>query len=200
MKKEFSFYEFVGILVPSAIFLYAIQLIVEFVYQKQIVDFGKFGETLIFIVICYGVGHLLQSIGNFFENIVWWIAGGMPTQWLTKKNRFGNTLFDSDGNQIIKDKVIHKFGGSIKDYGRLVYNYIYQKEKTSRVDIFNSNYSLFRGLSVVFLLITIICCYFFDWRVTIIMLIPFALSFMRMIRFAKYYAREIFRTFYNLVE
>jgi len=200
MKKEFSFYEFVGILVPSAILLYATQLIFEFTHQKQIIDFSKFGETVIFIIICYGVGHILQSLGNIFENILWFIYGGMPTKWLTNKNRFGKTLFENPLNQKIEEKVKQKFGDGIKDYGRLTYNLIFQKEKTARIDIFNGNYSLFRGLAISFLLITIMCGYYFNWKITLFATIPFILSLMRMIRFAKYYASETFRTFYNLMD
>lgn len=200
MKKEFSFYEFVGILVPSAILLYATQLIFEFTHQNQIIDFSKFGETVIFIIICYGVGHILQSLGNIFENILWFIYGGMPTKWLTNKNRFGKTLFENPLNQKIEEKVKQKFGDGIKDYGRLTYNLIFQKEKSARIDIFNGNYSLFRGLAISFLLITIMCGYYFDWKITLLVTIPFILSVMRMIRFAKYYASETFRTFYNLMD
>lgn len=200
MKKEFSFYEFVGIIVPSAIFLYSSQLIIEFVYQKQIVDFGKIGETAIFVIVCYGFGHIMQSIGNILESILWFIYGGIPTKWLTKKNRFGNTLFDNPLNQTILEKVKQKFGDGITDYGRLTYNFIFLKEKTGRVDIFNGNYSLFRGLAIASLLITVMCCCFFNWQVTTIAIVPFILSVMRMIRFAKYYATETFRTFYNLGE
>jgi len=200
MKREFSFYEFVGILVPSAILLYAAQLIFEHVHQKQIVDFSKFGETVIFIILCYGVGHILQSLGNIFESIVWFVYGGMPTKWLTNKNRFGKLLFKNPLNQRISEKVKQKFGDGIEDYGRLVYNLIFQKQKTARIDIFNGNYSLFRGLAISFLLITIICGYFFNLKTTLISAIPFILSVMRMIRFAKYYATETYRTFYNLTE
>lgn len=198
MKKEFSFYEFVGIIVPSAIFLYSAQLIIEFAYQKQIVDFGKIGETAIFIIVCYGVGHILQSLGNVFESIVWFIYGGMPTKWLTTKNRLGNYLFDNSLNDKIRDKVKLQFGDGITDYGHLTYNFVFLKDKTARIDIFNGNYSLLRGLSVSFLLITILCGFYFNWQTTAFSTIPFFLSIMRMIRFAKYYATETFRTFYNL--
>lgn len=198
MKKEFSFYEFVGIIVPSAIFLYSTQLIIEFVYQKQIVDFGKIGETAIFVIVCYGVGHILQSLGNIFENILWFIYGGMPSKWLTSKNRFGKNLFDKPLNDKISEKVKLQFGDGISDYGRLTYNLIFLKEKTARIDIFNGNYSLFRGLSVCFLLITIMCGFFFSLQIATLATIPFFLSLMRMIRFAKYYATETFRTLYNL--
>jgi hypothetical protein len=198
MKKEFSFYEFVGIIVPSAVFLYTTQLIIEFVYQKPIVDFSKVGETTVFVIVCYGVGHILQSLGNIFEGVLWFIYGGMPSKWLTKENRFGNKLFSNPLNQTILDKAKQKFGDGISDYGRLVYNLIYLKEKTARIDIFNGNYSLFRGLAISFLLIIIMCGYFFSLYVTLLASIPFILSVMRMIRFAKYYATETFRTFYNI--
>jgi hypothetical protein len=124
----------------------------------------------------------------------------MPTKWLTTKNRFGNLLFDQAQNQKISDKVKQKYGEGEKDYGRLVYNFIFQKEKTARVDIFNGNYSLFRGLAISFLFLSIICGYYFDWKVTLVSTVPFVLSSMRMIRFAKYYATETFRTFFNLTE
>jgi len=200
MKKEFSFYEFTGIIVPSTIFLYSIKLIVEFVYKKHFFDFGKIGETAVFVVICYGFGHILQSVGNIFESLLWYVYKGMPTKWLTNQNRFGKTLFETPLNQKIADKVKQKFGVGITDYGRLTNNYIFQKNMTARVDIFNGNYSLFRGLSVSFLLIAVLCAYYFNWTITLISIIPFILSLLRMIRFAKYYATEVFRTFYNLPE
>ncbi len=200
MKREFSFYEIVGILVPAAILLYGGQLIYEHVQQKQIVDLSKLGETAIFLIVCYGVGHILQSLGNFFENILWFIYGGMPTSWLTNKNRFGYFLFEDVQNLKISDKVKQKYGEGIKDYGRLVYNFIFQKEKTARIDIFNGNYSLFRGLAISFLLLSIICGCYLEWKLTIISAVLSVLSVMRMIRFAKYYAKETFSTFYNLEE
>jgi hypothetical protein len=198
MKREFSFYEFVAILVPSAILLYAAQLILEYTYQKQIVDFGKIGETAIFIIICYGVGHIIQSLGNFYENIIWFVYGGMPAKWLTNKNKFNNYLFEQSLNQRIVEQVKKKFGDDIEDYGRLAYNLLFQKDKTKRIDIFNGNYSLFRGLAVSFLIITALCSYYLTWQPSLIALVSSLLATVRMIRFAKYYATETFRTFYNL--
>lgn len=198
MKKEFSFYEFVAVLVPSAILLYAVQLILEYAYQKQIVDFGKIGETAIFVIICYGVGHIIQSLGNFYENIVWFVYGGMPAKWLTHKNKFNNYLFEQSLNQRIVEQVKNKFGDDIEDYGRLTYNLLFQKDKTKRIDIFNGNYSLFRGLAVSFLIITALCLYYLTWQLSLVALVPSLLATVRMIRFAKYYATETFITFYNL--
>jgi len=197
MKKEFSFYEFVGILVPSAILLFLVNLIISFNYGIKIIDFNEIGETTIFIIICYGFGHILQAIGNIFESIIWFLYGGMPTNWLTKKNRFNNFLFETDFNQKVLDKTKLKFGDGIKDYGRITYNFLFIKEKTNRIDLFNGNYSLLRGLAVSFLVIVIIIPFYFSLIYVLYALIPFLLATLRMIRFAKYYATEIFRTFFN---
>ena len=198
MKKDFSFYEFVGIIVPSAILLYVAQLIIEHVYHKQIVDFGKLGESVIFVIVCYGIGQIIQSLGNFFENVVWFLYGGIPSKWLTHKNTFNKYLFEQSLNQRIVEQVKNRFGDDIEDYGRLTYNLLFQKDKTKRIDIFNGNYSLFRGLAVSFLLITALCSYYLTWQLSLIALAAFILATVRMIRFAKYYATETFRTFYNL--
>lgn len=198
MKKEFSFYEFVALIVPSCVLLFGGYLLLKFYKQFEIIDFSKLGETIIFIIVCYGVGHLIQSLGNLFEKLIWFVYGGMPTMWLSKPNRFKKTLFEQQLNQDILQKVQSKFGNKYNDYGRLTYNLIFQAEKTGRIDIFNGNYSLFRGLSVSFILLAGMVCYYSNWQYSLLSFIPFVLLTRRMIRFGKYYATEIFLTFYNL--
>jgi len=200
MKKEFSFYEFVGILVPGATLLFFIELIIEVDFEKAIIDFSKIGESFVFLVIAYGMGHILQALGNVYESMFWKIIGGMPTQWLTKGNRFRINLFDLEQTEKIKTKIFQQFGEkSGKDYGRDVYNWLSLKEKVTekRIDIFNANYSLLRGLTVTFYLLSLIVLFFIGWK---LILIPFILGFLsnyRMFRFAKLYAEEIFRSYLN---
>lgn len=200
MKKEFSFYEFVGILVPGVTLLFFSEVIIELVYQKTIIDFSKVGESVVFLIIAYGIGHILQAVGNAFEIVMWKLFGSMPTQWLTKKNRFGGTLFDAEQSDKIKTKVFQHFGEkSGKDYGRDIYNWLSLKEKVTekRIDVFNANYSQFRGLTVTFYSLAIIVWVFLGWK---LMLVPLALGLLsnfRMFRFAKLYATEIFRTYFN---
>jgi hypothetical protein len=132
MKKEFSFYEFVGILVPGVTLLFFSEIIIELGYNKTIIDFSKFGESIVFLIIAYGVGHILQAVGNIFEILFWKIFGSMPLQWLTKKNRFVIKLFDLEQTEKIKTKIFQQFGEkSSKDYGRDVYNWLSLKEKVT---------------------------------------------------------------------
>ena len=201
MKKEFSFYEFVGILVPGVTLLFFTEVLIEIVYAKTIIDFSNIGESVVFLIIAYGIGHILQSVGNVFENLMWKLFGGMPTQWLTKKSRFGITLFDVEQTEKIKAKIFQRFGENPgKDYGRDVYNLLSIKEKITekRIDIFSANYSQFRGLTVSFYLLAIFVFIFLNWKLMLVPLTLGVLSNLRMFRFAKLYATEIFRTYLNI--
>lgn len=201
MKKEFSFYEFVGILVPGVTFLYFTEIILEISVSKKVIDFSKIGESFIFLIIAYGFGHILQAIGNLFESILWNIYGGRPTNWLTKENRFKTKLFSSEINERIKGKIYSNLEEvKDKDYGREIYNLLSLKENITekRIDIFNANYSLFRGLTVTFYGMTILTLLLPNWYLMFIPLILGILSNVRMVKFGKLYARELFLTYYNL--
>jgi hypothetical protein len=202
MKKEFSFYEFVGILVPGVTLLFFSEVIVELVYKKTIIDFSKVGESVVFLIIAYGIGHILQAVGNLFETLMWELLfGGRPSHWLTKKNRFGLTLFDPEQEQKIKTKIFQQFGETKnKDYGKDIHNWLSLKEKITekRIDVFNANYSLFRGLTVSFYLLTIIVLILLGWKLILIPLVLGLLSNFRMFRFGKLFATEVFRTYLYL--
>lgn len=200
MKKDFSFYEFVGILVPGVTLLFFSEVVIEMFYGQTIIDFSKIGESIVFIVISYGIGHILQAVGNVFEIGMWKLFGGMPTHWLTKKGRLGITLFDDEQAKKITDKLYQHFGEKAgKDYGRDVYNWLSIKEKITekRIDVFNANYSQFRGLTVTFYLLAILVGVFLGWKLMLVPLTLGVLSNFRMFRFAKLYATEVFRTYLN---
>lgn len=201
MKREFSFYEFVGILVPSTILLFFTNHILFFAFCIHIFDFNNLGDSIIFIIIAYGIGHVLHSLGNLLEVIFWKIFNGMPTQWLTYKPRFASPLFDIDDTIKIRENVWHKFGKSEnKDYGRLVYTWLFNKNRTARIDIFNGNYSLFRGLAVCFILLSLLSAFLVSLQIAAVSIILVLLSLYRMFRFAKNYACELYRTFLTLEE
>src|SRR5687767_114926 len=158
MKKEFSFYEFVGIIVPSVTLMFFSSFFIELTWGKTLVDFSRIGESLVFFIIAYGIGHILHAIGNIYELLIWSVLGGWPGTWLTKKPRLGQRLFDSEQTKNIKEKIEKRYGNDHKkDYSKYLYNYLFSLQKTARIDIFNGNYSLFRGLSISFFLIGLMC-------------------------------------------
>ena len=159
------------------------------------------GESISFLIVAYAFGHVLQGIGNFYESVLWKkIYKGMPTQWVTKDARFKSKLFeDEEFNNKLKKKLYEKFGEvKNKDYGRDAYKVIEIAGKSQRADIFNGNYSLFRGLVVAFAGISIVTAYLFKWPIMLFPLTCLIISHIRMIRFAKYYASDVLRTFFYL--
>lgn len=200
MKKEFSFYEFVGVIVPSVILLFFANEMFSYAHEKPLVDFSQVGDTTVFLIVSYGFGHLIHALGNIFEKVLWGIFGGMPTKWLPNGNRFKKGLLHKSDEEKITKKLYDRFGEADKDYGRLVYNVLYHAGKTSRIDIFNGNYSLFRGLTISFFLLTVLCWYFLCATLALVALGLAGLSLFRMVRFAKLYAIEVFVTYLNMSE
>lgn len=200
MKKEFSFYEFVGLLIPGSLLLFGVNFLVLGQLDKPLFAVEKIGDTVVFLILAYTTGHFIQALGNIIEKVIWWFFGGMPTQWLLTKNNFKKKLFSEPLNQKISDKVTQKFGIGFKEVGGMAYNTVFIAGKSARIDIFNGNYSLFRGLFVASLSIAVGCIiqYHFNWWQNILVFTPSVLMLRRMIRFAIYYAKETYKTFYNL--
>lgn len=203
MKKEFSFYEFVGIIVPSVILLFFVEHILETKYAITLFDFSKIGESVVFIVVTYGLGHMIQALGYFLlEKPLWLCFNGKPTHWLMIKPTFWfQKLFSDSEKGKILEKIYDKFGKiDNKDYGSNVYIALFHKKLTDRIDIFNGNYSLFRGLSITFIISTILSCIYYKNYVFLIFLVLTILAIMRMVHFSKLYAKELFRTFMSIDE
>ena len=199
MKKEFSFYEFVGLIVPSVILLYSVQLLIFNGKGDHFFDSAKLGDSAIFIVISYGIGHILQFLGEKYARFIWKkYFGSEPTQWLTTPNHQGKLLFYDDAfNTEVATRIKVKFPHTVGDYGPLTYNYLFQNNKTARIDIFNGNYSLFRGLSISFLTVALVSIFTLNWFFAVIAIVLFVISGFGMVAFGRYYATEVFRTFYN---
>lgn len=198
MTKQFSFYEFTGIITPGALLMYFANYILKNKFDINLFGIENVGESVFLIIVAYAVGHIIQALGNIFEQVIWKIYGGVPTSWLTKLPSPKQKLFDDTDTQKILEKIYSKYGKiEGKDYGKNVYNLLYLMKNTGRIDIFNANYSLFRGLTVSILIITILCIISYKWYWCFIPLTATILTFNRMVRFAKLYAKEIFRTFLN---
>lgn len=199
MKKDLTFYEFVGLIIPSVVLLFSMNFILTLEGHKSFFDFSNIAESVVFLCFSYALGHIIQGVGNFLENLVWWFYGGMPTQWLLKNNRFNKRLFEQSITESIKTKIESEYGtiNNNTDYGMILYNKLNQKKLTDRIDIFNGNYSLFRGLSVTFI---ILLTYLFidrNFEFGLVCFFCYFISVRRMIRFAKHYAKEIYRTYLN---
>ena len=152
------------------------------------------GSATVYLVLAYAVGHLVQGLGNLFESGYWKLWKGMPTDWPFSSP---NPQFPASDKALI-EKVSKREATSSDEWRRAVArarSVITAKGLTSRLDVFNGNYGMFRGTVVVGLIFltptwklagnnAVVTCF------VIAVATGFALS--RMHRFAKHYGREFF--------
>jgi len=193
--KSFNFYEFVGIFIPGVLFLFISGILWPSSSISNYLLPTSVGASLIFLVVAYASGHILQAFGNCFESLYWYFWKGMPTDWaFTKPERIKQPKLVDQAKNFIS------YSGDVSDVKtwRRIFNEARTKindiSKNTRIQVFNGNYGMFRGLSTVWIIFL-----FFAWSseiniliVYIALLILFVVSLFRMHRFAVYYSREMF--------
>ncbi len=206
--KQFDFYEFTGILLPGAIVMAAMVLLFPGWGLPTLVKDISVGGLGIFIVLAYAVGHLVQAIGNLIEAVWWKCWGGMPTNWLrTKPAR----LLAEQQISLLQERLRKQPGlasfeitsSSLSDWHaitRQIYAAVAGAGRASRVDTFNGNYGLNRGLGAGLLAVLALLPTqtSMDWRLVVCVLVGAALALYRMHRFARHYGRELFIQFLEL--
>jgi hypothetical protein len=206
--KEFSYYEFTGLLVPGGVFTAGILALfpkcAPFVATGGL-GFGEFGLLLL---VSYGLGHLLQGIGNLLETGWWWIFGrGMPSDWVRSGKRF---LLTDSQREAVFAKVRGVLGLTLPDsvaslskpewhaIVRQIYAVVQKCSAAARVDAFTGNYGINRGLAAAFVslaAISLLCASGHGWRLYAGLGVLTALAVARMHRFGVHYGRELFVQF-----
>lgn len=207
--KTLDQYEFTGILVPGVIALYGLaRMFPEKVGLVGEKDFSV-GELGLFVVLAYAAGHLVQSIGNLVEVVFWRIRGGMPTDWVRNKDRTYlsteqtpalegriSILYPNMATKTIADRSKNDWGGLTKQ----IYAIVEAAGRSRRVDLFNGNYGMFRGIAAA-LIVCMAGAAFSNYNSAsclILLGVLTVLALFRMNRFAVHYARELFIQFINL--
>lgn len=209
MKKDFSFYEFTGVIVPGSTLLLGMAVISDPLRQFLASDKFGAGQLGLFVVASYIIGHLVQGIGNVLEN-AWWAFRGMPSTWIRRqKVPFLNedqlkrlrdvltTLLGHDPGELTKLDVRTSRNITGQLYARL------EKEgRVARIEIFNGNYGLFRGIAASLLVVTFVTIAKHGiWsQATLITSAILVVALLRMNRFGVHYASELYRQALNLAE
>ena len=203
--KNFDFYEFAGILAPGVVLLFAVNLthpqVTPFLAGQQI----SVGSLGLFVVLAYVAGHLVQGVGNLVEGAFWKAFGGMPTSWLVQQRECG--YLNAQQLHALPKKVEQHlgigFGKPLRDLMdaewsptvRSIYASVQAAGRSGRVDIFNGNYGMLRGVGSAFLLAAVLCGAEQKWTLALLMIGCAGVAFVRMHRFGKHYARELFVQF-----
>jgi hypothetical protein len=205
MKKDFDFYEFAGIIVPGVVVIMGFVITISWGNQGQLKKFAELsaGSLGLGIILAYAAGHLVQSVGNLIENIWWWIEGGRPTDWVRSgKHKIvsaqQHALLQDRVRQIIDDNSFNLDSSVGKNQWHAITRQLYAAveaaNKAKRVDVFNGNYGLCRGIATS--LLTILCFLSIidwgEWKVMLILAALFFIAIYRMRRFGIHYGRELF--------
>jgi len=208
--KEFNYYEFIGVLIPGTMLLYGASLIFAEISPALFVQNLSIGGFGIFFILAFGIGHLAHAFGNGLEFLWWKICGGMPTDWIRtgKFNFLGKQTREAIELRIRDNMAMPEFTYNKVDQkewysiSRRVYAVVDAVGQAKRADIFNGNYSLFRGIAIVLfiLVILILSKNPKDWYWALGCLIGSAVAIYRMNRFGKNYARELFVRFLQIAK
>ena len=210
LVRKFDFYEFVGIIVPGMLVLVGGMIIVvpNFEEMKKLADLSV-GGLGIGILVAYVAGQLVQTVGNGIEKVWWRIRGGMPTDLVRTGKR--NLIADAQ-RKLLQDKVRQMLENNAfvlnailpekqwYSITRQIYAAVDADKRAARVDIFNGNYGLHRGIAsgLLVLMVTVAFVDWQAWRVESFLLILFAFAIYRMNRFAVHYGRELFVQFLEI--
>jgi len=208
--KTFDFYEFAGVLAPGAVTLFGVSLICPNLNVALHSKEFTVGDLGLFVILAYVAGHLTQAIGNIVVEQLWWkVRGGMPTDWI--RSGQGNLLPEIQV-KAMEEQIPAKLGLSqpvqlerITDkewFGvtRQIYAAVAAQSRAGRVDIFNGNYGLNRGISAALLLLSLLVLVnsLSGWKVAFLLLVGASIAVYRMDRFGKHYARELFVQFLQM--
>jgi len=205
--KKFDFYEFAAILCPGALLVLALARLMPQLAFLANKDSYSFGDLGIFVILSYIAGELVQALGDVIAKVWWKFWCGLPTDWVRSGKR--ELLAPQQAAQL-PAKLLELTGITAPHgvtrfsqddwYGitRQVYAVILHARRSSRVDIFNAYYGMFRGLTASLLLVIVAsviergCLH---PRLYALLIGAFILALFRMHRFGVNYARELFVQF-----
>lgn len=200
--KRFDAYEYVGVIVPGSVVVFvSVQLFPTLgPALTGSLSLGDFGLMLILSLV---VGHLLQAFGNGYENIVWRIAGGMPTTWPAQE---GKSLLAESQIKRLETRLKEDFDARLEDLGdgrgmaRELFVRVRCHGSIDRIETFNRSYGLLRGIASAFLVSAILVLIASPalWKASLLCVLACGIATYRMVRFGQHYARELFAEYLNI--
>jgi hypothetical protein len=206
--KSFSFYEYAGVIIPGALLIFGILWLypdLRSTFAPPETTLGDFG---IFLIVAYAAGQLLQALGNLLEKIVWSCCGGLPSNCLTKPNQ---KLLSGAQMVRLAEMLRTRLGLSVtsitgmapKDWypiTRQIFAEVMAAKGADRVEIFNGNYGLNRGIASGLIAVAVLAIIkdYHAWEVPVGLAAAAGVASYRMHRFGIHYARELFVQFLAL--
>jgi len=208
MGEKFNAYEYIGVIAPGAVVVFAVTLVSPELKQFLVDGGTTLGGLGLFLILSFIAGHLLQGLGNWFENIFWKCFGGMPSNWVKRGNQ---KILANEQRKLLTQKVseLHPEIDNLEQVDdkewysltREIYAIVKAADRAARIDAFNRNYGLLRGVAVSFLVTTAGALFVINlckWKIYVALAVCTVLAVYRMHRFAVIYARELFVQFIRI--
>lgn len=206
--KQFDFYEFAGIVMPGAILLVGLSQVLQPLASLIPAKDMSLGSLGLLLILSYAAGHLIQTAGNVIEGLWWWFPG-MPSDWV-RSDRW--QLLSPPQRMLLEEHVPAKLGYpypfTLKSvdakawFGitRQIYAAVSAAGRAGRVDTFNGNYGLNRGLAASLIAVAVVALVAgrSNWPYSVGLLVASFAALYRMHRFARHYARELLVQFLQL--
>ena len=199
-ERVFDAYEITAIIVPGASLLLGLWLldrgVLPAALEPKDVSLGAFG---LFVLAAFCVGHIVQAPANAIVDLSWRIFG-RPTE---KMRRKGCGLADEQVDRIPGQvSAVLKIGVSLDEpdsqwrpVTAQMAVAVANAGRDARLQKFNGNYGLFRGLAMSLVLICIAATLQRQWPAAALALAAAWAVRFRMKRFSGHYARELWLQF-----
>jgi hypothetical protein len=203
--KKMTFYEQLGIVIPGAVFLFGLMFFFPPLRDLLAKDGVSVGQLGIFVLLSYATGHLIAAVGNAGEMLLWRQAGGMPTDWVTKPE---TRLISPQQREQVEAKVRSRLGPAIErlsgmdpqiwfPISRQLYSDVARHGKPDRIDTFNGNYGLNRGLAAACLVLACVAAAYNFAAAGLLLLLSIIYGY-RAYRFGVHYGRELYMQFLTI--
>jgi hypothetical protein len=204
--KKPTFYEQVGIIIPGSLLLFGLIFLfptLRDILLKDGVTVGQFG---IYVLLAYAAGHLIAAVGNLAETMLWPLAGGMPTNWVTKDN---TRLISPQQRELVEARIRSRLSVTVESLrgmdhklwfpiSRQLYADVARHGRPDRIDTFNGNYGLNRGLASACLLLACVAAFMREWWGVLVLVILMLVYAYRAYRFGVHYGRELYMQFLTI--
>jgi hypothetical protein len=201
--QKLSVYEQIGIVIPGSVLVFGLVLYYPELKLLTTKDSMSVGELGLFVLIAYAAGHLIAAIANALETMFWGVLGGMPSDWVTRNPpRLLSAQQIENVRTRLKTRLnieMAKIAGSDRKawwpIARQIYADVAKSGKPDRIDTFNGNYGLNRGLASSCLVLMVVALAHADWLIAAGLFAGAAIYGYRAYRFGVHYARELYLQF-----
>lgn len=201
--KNFGLYDILGVLAPGSIMV--VGIVALFPEALGLVKHDEFtaGEFGLVLLLSYAAGNLVAGLGNLLQ---------IPYRWFKTHSPSAN--FRKDGRDLLSKRQLDRMQTKLRLAGMLdpaeelasvpeddwqtlsreVYAFLGARKMTARIDTFNAEYGMNRGVASAFVALVILLAVetnWVHWRLMLLLLACAGLAVYRMERFWRYYAKEL---------